>query len=111
MQKQKTQNIINHVKELVEQNYSSDASLETIASQVYISPCYLSVIFKKETNITFKNYLINTRIEKAKAFLENSDLKIYEIAEKVGYTDTRYFSELFQRVTGKTPSQYRAKNK
>lgn len=109
VQKQKTANIITKVKELVEKNYADDASLETVASQVYISPCYLSVIFKKETNITFKNYLIQTRINKAKELLETTDMKIYEIAEKVGYTDTRYFSELFQRICGKTPSQYRTR--
>ena len=110
MQRQKTENIITRVKELVEQNYATDASLETIASQVFISPCYLSVIFKKETNTTFKNYLIQTRMHKACELLGSTDLKIYEIAEKVGYTDTRYFSELFQRTCGKTPSQYRNKN-
>lgn len=109
MQRQKTQSIIAKVKDLVEKNYAEDASLETVASQVYISPCYLSVIFKKETNMTFKNYLINTRISKAKELLETTDLKIYEIAERVGYTDTRYFSELFARICGKTPSQYRTK--
>lgn len=108
VQKQKAANIITQVKALVEKNYARDASLETVASQVFISPCYLSVIFKKETNITFKNYLIQTRIEKAKELLEKTDLKIYDIAEKVGYNNTRYFSELFQRICGKTPSQYRA---
>lgn len=111
MQRQKAANIITKVKELVAQNYADDASLETVASQVFISPCYLSVIFKKETNMTFKNYLIQTRIDKAKELLESTDMKIYEIAESVGYTDTRYFSELFQRVCGKTPSQYRTRNK
>lgn len=83
-------------------------SLETgVASQVFISPCYLALIFKKETNITFKNYLIQTRIEKAKELLEKL-IKNVDIAEKVGYNNTRYFSELFQRICGKTPSQYRA---
>ena len=49
-------------------------------------------------------------MHKACELLDSTDLKIYEIAEKVGYTDTRYFSELFQRICGKTPSQYRNKN-
>ena len=90
VQKQKAANIITQVKALVEKNYARDASLETVASQVFISPC------------------IQTRIEKAKELLEKTDLKIYDIAEKVGYNNTRYFSELFQRICGKTPSQYRA---
>lgn len=112
IQRQKAANIVSQAKALVEQNYAGDASLETIAAQVFISPCYLSVIFKKETNTTFKNYLIQTRIDKAKELLEDTDMKIYEVAESVGYNDTRYFSELFQRICGKTPSQYRSrKNK
>lgn len=108
MQRQKTESIIAQVKALVDENYAGDASLETIASKVFVSPCYLSVVFKKETNMTFKNYLIQTRMKKACELLESTNLKVYEIAEKVGYTDTRYFSELFQRLYGKTPSQYRA---
>lgn len=109
IQRQKAANIVSQAKALVDQNYAGDASLETIAAQVFISPCYLSVIFKKETNMTFKNYLIQTRINKAKELLESTDMKIYEVAESVGYNDTRYFSELFQRICGKTPSQYRTR--
>lgn len=106
-QSARAQNLIIQVKALIETNLADDASLEKIASQVYLSPCYLSVIFKKETGVTFKNYLINARIEKSKELLSDTNLKIYEVAEKVGYADTKYFSELFQRLTGKTPSQYR----
>lgn len=109
IQKKKTQSLIAKVKELVDKNYSTSASLESIAAEVFVSPCYLSVIFKKEANITFKNYLINTRIRKAKELLTDTDMKIYEVAEKVGYTDTRYFSELFQRVEGITPTQFRSR--
>ena len=104
---QKNKSLIERVKAMVDANFADDASLETAAAQVYMSPCYLSVIFKRETGMTFKNYLIHTRIEKSKELLANTELKIYEIAEKVGYTDTRYFSDIFQRNTGKTPSQYR----
>ncbi len=105
---QKNKGLVEKVKALVDTGFADDASLETIAAQVYLSPCYLSVIFKRETGMTFKNYLIQVRIEKSKKLLADTDLKIYEVAEKVGYTDTRYFSEIFQRSTGKTPSQYRS---
>lgn len=108
---QKSKSLVEKVKELVNTNFADDASLETVAAQVYMSPCYLSVIFKRETGETFKNYLIRTRIEKSKELLKNTDLKVYEIAERVGYADTRYFSEIFQRNTGKTPSQYRENEK
>lgn len=110
VQRQKNQSLVAKAMELINENYSTDASLESVAAEVFVSPCYLSVIFKKEANITFKNYLINTRIKKAKELLTNTDMKIYEIAEKVGYSDTRYFSELFQRVENITPTQYRTKH-
>lgn len=107
VQQKRNIDIIEKVKAIVDKNYAADASLESVAAQVFLSPCYLSVIFKKEMNITFKNYLIQKRIEKAKYFLANTNMKIYEIAERVGYADTRYFSELFHRITNETPSQYR----
>jgi two-component system response regulator YesN len=108
VQQKRNVDIIEKVKAIVDENYAADASLRSVAAQVFMSPCYLSVIFKKEMNITFKNYLIQKRIEKAKYFLANTNMKIYEIAERVGYADTRYFSELFHRTTKETPSQYRS---
>lgn len=95
------------MKAIVEENYADNASLDSIAAQIYLSPCYLSMIFSKETHMTFKDYLIQTRINKAKELLKNTEIKIYEVAKQVGYNDTRYFSDLFRRQTGKTPSQFR----
>lgn len=99
--------IVARVKKIVKESYAETASLDSIATQIFLSPCYLSVIFSKEMNMTFKDYLIQTRIEKAKELILTTNLKIYEIAKKVGYNDARYFSDLFRRVTGKTPSQFR----
>nr|QGT50955.1 AraC family transcriptional regulator [uncultured Firmicutes bacterium] len=103
----RNENIIKKVKAIVEENYADNASLDSIAAQIYLSPCYLSMIFSKETHMTFKDYLIQTRINKAKELLKNTEIKIYEVAKQVGYNDTRYFSDLFRRQTGKTPSQFR----
>jgi len=99
--------IIKKVKEIVNEHYAGDATLQSVAAQVYLSPSYLSVLFSKEMNMTFKDYLIHTRIKNAKEMLENTDLKILEIAKRVGYDDARYFSDLFKQYTGKTPSQLR----
>ena len=107
MRNNKNAAVVAKVKQIVEDNYAETASLDNIATQIYLSPCYLSVIFSKETNMTFKDYLIQTRIRKAKELLENTNMKIYEVAKKVGYNDARYFSDLFRRITGKTPSQFR----
>lgn len=103
----RNESIIKKVKAIVEENYANNASLDSIAAQIYLSPCYLSMIFSKETHMTFKDYLIQTRINKAKDLLKNTETKIYEVAKQVGYNDTRYFSDLFRRQTGKTPSQFR----
>ena len=64
-------------------------------------------MFYKETGVNFKDYLISIRIQKAKELLKNTHDKIYEIAHAVGYEDTRYFSDVFCRIVGCLPSQYR----
>jgi two-component system, response regulator YesN len=72
-----------------------------------MSACYFSVIFKKETGITYINYLTNIRVEKAKDLLLNSDLKVYEVAYEVGYDNPTYFSTLFKKLTGISPFDYK----
>ena len=81
VQKQKAANIRTQVKALVEKNYARDASLETVASHVFISPCYLSVIFKKETNITFKNYTTTPAI--SASYFSVSVVKLHRSIERV----------------------------
>lgn len=71
------------------------------------NPNYLSHEFKKQTGITFTEYLNNKRIEEAKRLLRSTSDMTYEIAEKVGYYNYRYFSQMFKKVVGLTPTQYR----
>lgn len=92
--------------EYINQNYSTEVTVERIAEKLFISPYYLMHLFKQEVGKTFSEYLIEYRIEKAKELLKNSRLKIYEISEKVGYNSTKYFSQLFKKITGLTPSEY-----
>lgn len=97
----------------IRNNFQTDLGVEQIAEQVGLSVSYFSLLFKQKTGLTFLDYLTNVRMEYACLFLQNTDLKTYEIAEKVGYTDQRYFSQVFKRKTKKTPSEYRklVKNK
>jgi len=74
---------------------------------VNMSPCYFSVMFKKETGQNFINYLTNIRIEKAKELLRSTNLKSYEIAYQVGYDNPTYFSTVFKKLTGMTPLDYK----
>ena len=81
----------------------SELSLKSLASQLGFSPSYLSVLIKKELGLPFQDYLIQERMKKAKLLLLTTDLKIYEIAEKVGFEDMNYFSQRFKQVIGLTP--------
>ncbi len=91
----------------IEKNYADpDLNLNSVCSYLSISTSRFSTIFKNITGETFMEVLIRIRMQKAKELLENTDLKNYEIAEKVGFSDPHYFSISFKKMTGKTPSEY-----
>lgn len=83
------------------------ASLQTVAQKIYMTPTYLSLLFKTNTGKTFIEHLTDIRIEKAKEMLRTTHFKNYEVAEKVGYQDPRYFSQIFKKKVGVSPSEYR----
>ena len=83
-----------------------DLSLNSICSYLNISTSYFSTIFKEMTGETFIESLTRIRMEKAKELLENTTLKNYEIAEKVGFSDPHNFGISFKKMTGKTPTEY-----
>jgi two-component system response regulator YesN len=104
--------IIHRAVEYVEQHYDREGlSLQDVSSVVHISPTYLSIIFKKEKNINFSDFLYQLRMKKAMELLRMSDLKSYEVADKVGYRNPQYFSVCFKKFTGVSPSDFKnAKN-
>ncbi|CAH1221737.1 HTH-type transcriptional activator RhaR [Paenibacillus auburnensis] len=91
------------------QTHYMDKSLTTqqIADNTYLTQTYLCALFKKETGKTVNEYVTELRITKAKELLQNRRLKLYEVALAIGITDSNYFSSLFKKSTGLTPSQYR----
>ncbi|TDF91021.1 response regulator [Paenibacillus piri] len=92
----------------METNYAKEGlSLQDVAGSIYISPTYLSILFKKEKNISFGDYLLKLRMKAAVELLRMSDLKTYEIAEKVGYSNPQYFSSCFKKFTGYSPTEYK----
>ncbi len=96
-------------KQLIEKNYSLfDYSLHELCRDLYISPSHFSAVFKEGTNKTFVEYLTSVRVDKAKLLLKTTELKTYEIAEKVGYRDPRYFSMIFKKGTSMTTSEFRS---
>lgn len=103
---------VENAKMIIMKKYSDSLfGLDELCEEISVSPAYFSTTFKKETGISFVQYLTNTRIEKAKDLLKNSDLKTYEIAEKVGFAEPNYFSFTFRKNTGLSPSQYKSQNK
>ncbi len=83
-----------------------DISVGTVAQSLNISEGYLSHTFKKETDYTLLNYLTRYRIHKAMELLKDCRVKVYEVAEQVGYRDIAYFSATFKKYTGLSPSEY-----
>ena len=96
----------------IQSNYMDpNLSLNSICSYLNISTSYFSTIFKDETGETFTEVLSRTRMEKAKELLENTTMKNYEIAEKVGFSDPHYFGISFKKMTGCTPTEYARENR
>lgn len=87
--------------------HESDISINKVCNHLHISTGYFSSIFKKETKMTFVSYLMQIRMEAAKEYLRTTDLKAFEIAEKVGYADPNYFSFSFRKMFGISPKEYK----
>jgi two-component system response regulator YesN len=92
----------------IAEHLSEELSLEILAKAAYINPSYLSQLFKRETGINFVDYLMAVRVERAKELLLTKDIRLYEVAQMVGYNDVRYFSKMFKRLTGQSPPEYRS---
>lgn len=103
--------LVNKGIQYMHENYDHDFSLNDICNHLSVSKNYFSYLFKRETNQNLWIYLTEIRLNKSKELLCTSDLKSYEIAYKVGYDNSSYFSKLFKKKTGQTPSEFRLANK
>lgn len=98
--------VIKKVLSIVNECYKDGITLDEIAVRLNITPEYLGSLFSKEAGVNFSSYIKEFRIKKAKELLIGTELKTYEIAEKVGYPDPKYFSRVFKEATGMTPGEY-----
>lgn len=94
-------------KEYIKTNYSKSITLEDVAREINVSPQYLSKLFKEETGENFIDYLTSIRIRIAKSLLEGDELSIKEICYSIGYSDPNYFSRIFKKIVGATPTEYK----
>lgn len=99
--------LIDSIVKYINENYNKNLSLETVAKNTYITPSYVSLLFKQVLGINFVDYLHKIRLNKACELLRDPKLKSYEIAYMVGYNDDKYFSQIFKKHLGLTPTQYR----
>jgi len=100
--------VIETVKQFIHQHFAEELELNRLAEEVFLTPSYLSKLFKTETGETITDFLISVRIDRAKDWLrEKNALKTYEVGEKVGYADPAYFNKVFKKVVGCTPKEFR----
>lgn len=106
------QDIISQAKDIISSLYrSSEISLNSVSSSVGLSPSYFSTVFARETGQTFKEYLTDIRMEKAKELLMCTSMQAAEIGYEVGYKDPHYFSFIFKKKQGCSPTEYRNRGK
>lgn len=98
---------LRNILEYVGDYFGEDISIQSISKKFNVNPSYLSQLFKKDTGMTFTDYMTDLRIKNACLLLKNTALSVNEVAEKVGFNDYYYFTRVFKKVTGSTPSQYR----
>ena len=104
---EQSESIIEKVKRYIQKNYRFDIRREDIASSVFLTPDYLSKIFKAKTGLNISDYINEYRVEQAKSLLRNTDRCISDIAGETGFDSLSYFSTVFKKTTGQSPSTFK----
>ncbi|HET7658182.1 MAG TPA: AraC family transcriptional regulator, partial [Bacillales bacterium] len=92
----------------IDKHFGAAVSLEDVAEHVGLSAYYFSKLFKEQSGTTFIDYLTEVRIRRGKQLLQETRMSLKEICYEVGYRDPNYFSRVFKKITGRTPSDYRS---
>jgi len=98
---------IQEALDYIEKNYTKNINMAIVANQVSVNYTWFSEKFKEHTGVNFNEYLKNLRIEEAKRLLEKDCYKVYEVAERSGFGDVKYFMKAFREATGKTPTEWK----
>jgi two-component system response regulator YesN len=102
---------IEMIKQYVQERLHQNITLKKISDQLHFNCAYLGQKFKRHVNMTFNEYLLQQRMEKAKRLLLETDMKIYEIAHRVGYSEVDWFYKKFKEYTGTSANEFRKKMK
>lgn len=100
------EHIVKRIQQFININYANDLSLQQISEEFYLNPSYLSQLFKSKTNENLSKYIEDTRIEKAKELLAKLKLSVVDVAFQVGYNNANYFSKVFKKKVGISPSHF-----
>ncbi|TVY11283.1 response regulator [Paenibacillus cremeus] len=104
----KSRRIIEQIKAIIHERYHQDLQIRAIADELNMNSSYLSDLFKQYTNLTFTEFLIEYRIQKARELLlTDTGMKMYEVAEAVGYRNPKHFSQIFKKHVGEFPIDFR----
>ena len=101
------QGVMDEVLHYIRHNYQENLKLETLAPLFGYNSSYLGKIFSRKMGVNFNSYVDQVRIEQSKRLLEDESLKVYEIAERIGYKNVDYFHKKFKKYTGTSPVEYR----
>ncbi len=99
--------IVEKAKNIINQKFVSPIGVKDIADEMGLNPNYLGHVFKGNTQMSINDYVNQVRVNKAKSLLKNSDLLIYQIADRVGFNDPQYFSTVFKKLVGISPKEYK----
>ena len=103
--------LVNKAIEYLRFNFNSDVSLQEMAMKSFISKNYFSRLFKEVTGTSFSDYVQHLRVDQACSLLRQSDMKVVDVASRSGFNDIKFFYEVFKKITGETPGDYRNKQK
>ena len=101
--------VIEKIMLYIKNNYRQELRLEDLSLMAFLSRNYFCRLFKEVTNMTVVEYAQKIRIEEACRLLRDTDKKVIDIASEVGYNDIKFFNQIFKRITGLTPGEYRKK--
>lgn len=104
-----TQHEVELIQKYIFENYDKELSVSDLAAHVFLTPNYLSYVFKKDTGIGVNKFIKNYRMEKAKQFLEDTNIKVVNVCQMVGYANVSYFCQSFREFYGISPEKFRQK--